>query len=446
MSAAMEHEGRLRFLGIDAEILATLPQAWKVIEPVLPEVLDAFYSHVGSEAHLAQIIGGQENVPRLKQAQSSHWGVLFSGRLDADYFDRVDRIGRAHQRIGLEPCWYMAGYSFVMDKLVTHLSSELRKDAKQLSKLLRATSKAIFLDMELAISVYAEIEKEVREKRTNTIDGLVERFEGTSAEVMATVNEHAEHIQNTAQSMASSANEGSAKTLEVAEAAERSRNNISTVAAAAEELATSAQEIGMQMEQSTSVVGEAVEEAERSNVKIKGLAEAAERIGDVVSLINDIAGQTNLLALNATIEAARAGEAGKGFAVVASEVKNLANQTAKATDEIATQIEQVQGATREAVTMIEGVGRAIGKVNEIATGISSAVEEQRAATQEIARNSGTVSEDANTVSDRVSDMTQASAQSYAAAIKVMWTATDLKEPVDSLRDDISSFVEGVKAA
>jgi len=436
----------LRFLGIDAEILGALPDAWKQIEPALPQVLEAFYTHVGEEPHLAAMIGDAANIVRLKQAQAEHWAVLFSGRLDADYFERVDRIGRAHQRIGLEPRWYMAGYSYVMDKLVTHLTKQLRRDSKELARILRATSKAIFLDMELAISVYSEIEHEARQARSTAIDELVHRFEDTSSNAIQGVSDHAKHIEATAIGMASATSEGSSRTLEVAEAAERARNNINTVAAAAEELATSAQEVGLQMEQSSAVVGDAVDEAERSNAKIKGLAEAAERIGDVVNLINDIAGQTNLLALNATIEAARAGEAGKGFAVVASEVKNLANQTAKATEEIGTQIEQVQGATREAVGMIESVGTAIGKVNEIATGISSAVEQQRAATQEIARNSGTVSEDATTVSERVADLTQSSAQSYATAIQVLWISTDLKQPVNVLNEEIGSFIGGVKAA
>ncbi len=205
-------------------------------------------------------------------------------------------------------------------------------------------------------------------------------------DVVKIVASSATELKASAESMVASAEETASQSTAVAAASEEVTANIQTVSAAAEELTSSVNEISRQVMESTRISEEAVAETERTNVVVQGLAEAAQKIGDVVKLISDIAGQTNLLALNATIEAARAGEAGKGFAVVASEVKSLANQTAKATEDIAAQVGNIQSATNDAVGAIKGVGETINKLSEIATSISSAVEEQGAATGEISRN------------------------------------------------------------
>jgi methyl-accepting chemotaxis protein len=176
------------------------------------------------------------------------------------------------------------------------------------------------------------------------------------------------------------------------------------------------------------------------------LAEAAQKIGDIVRLINDIAGQTNLLALNATIEAARAGEAGKGFAVVAAEVKSLANQTAKATDEIAAQITAIQGATQNAVGAIKGIGKTIAEINEIATGIASAVEEQGAATQEIARNVQQAAAGTQDVSSNIAGVTQAAGETGRSSAEVLAAAGDLSKHADVLRRQVDGFFQRIRSA
>jgi methyl-accepting chemotaxis protein len=218
------------------------------------------------------------------------------------------------------------------------------------------------------------------------------------------------------------------------------------VATAAEELSSSISEISRQMATSTEITSVAVSESDRANEMVKGLAEAADRIGEVVALITDIAEQTNLLALNATIEAARAGDAGKGFAVVASEVKNLANQTAKATEEIGAQIAGIQSATKGSVDAIDRITGTIQKINEISATVAAAVEEQNAATQEIARNVEQAATGTQEVTANISGVTQAVSETGQVSSQVLASAKALSQQSDSLRTQVDSFLTDIKAA
>jgi methyl-accepting chemotaxis protein len=225
----------------------------------------------------------------------------------------------------------------------------------------------------------------------------------------------ADDMRGMAQTMASSAEETSNQAAAVAAASEEASSNVQTVASAAEELSASIQEITRQVEQSSSISRQAVEEALATDETMRGLADSAERVGEVVGLIQEIASQTKLLALNATIESARAGEAGKGFAVVASEVKNLADQTAKATKQIAEQIGSIQKSSQAAVVAIENIRRTIEQANEASAAIASAVEQQGAATQEITRNVQEAAGGTREVSSNITGVTDAAAQNTQAA-------------------------------
>ncbi|WP_439596719.1 methyl-accepting chemotaxis protein [Falsiroseomonas sp.] len=274
---------------------------------------------------------------------------------------------------------------------------------------------------------------------------LADTFENEVGAVVTAVAQSAERLQRSAIALSGTAATSGEEAAAVAAAGSRAQGDVQAVAAAAEQMASSVTEISRQVGEAAQVAGRAVEEARATDATVQGLSEAATRIGDVVRLIGDIAGQTNLLALNATIEAARAGEAGKGFAVVASEVKSLAGQTAKATEEIAAQISQMQTATTQAVTAIRGIGSTVERTSEIATAIAAAVEQQGAATQEIARSAGQVAEATQTVARRIEGVRGAAEATGTAATAMRDDSGTLADQATQLRQKTDSFLRAVRA-
>ena len=275
---------------------------------------------------------------------------------------------------------------------------------------------------------------------------LADAFEASVGDIIQSVSSAATEMQSTAQSMTAIAEETNRQSTAVASAAEESSTNVNTVAAAAEELGSSISEISRQMGDQTNAADEAVEEASTSDAQIKGLAEQADTIGEVVSLITGIAEQTNLLALNATIEAARAGEAGKGFAVVASEVKSLANQTAKATDQIANQIGAIQNQTGSAVGGIAAINEKIHRIKEISASVAAAIEQQNAASTEISRNAQDVSSGTTQVSSAIVGVREASQQAGESAENVLTAAEELSRQSEHLATEVADFMQRVRAA
>ena len=284
------------------------------------------------------------------------------------------------------------------------------------------------------------------EERRAVMQSLADDFERSVNGVVHSVTGSAAGMQATAESMTGLARDASSRALTVSEASQKASGNAGTVAAAAEELASSVAEISRQMTQSTEIASRAVEDAERTNATVQVLSNGAEKIGEVVQLIHTIAAQTNLLALNATIEAARAGEAGRGFAVVASEVKALANQTAKATEEISAQVSAMQSTTGEAVAAIGNITRTIGQMSEIALSISSAVEEQGAATREIARNIQSAAAGSDEISQHIGGVSSAAEATGSAATDVLGNARELDEQANMLRVAVDEFLTKVRAA
>ncbi len=291
-----------------------------------------------------------------------------------------------------------------------------------------------------------EQESRAEAEQKRAMNELADQFEQSVGSIVDLVSAAATELEAAAQTLNVTLEETNAQAGTVAAAATQASANVETVATACEELAASVREIGQQVGQSSTISARAVEDAERTRATAEGLVATTQKIGEVVELIQSIAAQTNLLALNATIEAARAGEAGKGFAVVASEVKNLATQTARATESITAQIGEVQEVTQHTARAISDIATVIGESRQIASAIASAVEEQGAATQEIARNVQQASAGTGEVSGAIVQVSQASAEGGSAATQVLSSAQELSRSAGNLRREVTDFVARVRAA
>jgi methyl-accepting chemotaxis protein len=365
-------------------------------------------------------------------------GILLAGGLAL----LIQRLGITHP-VGrmTQAMTEVAGGRLEIDVPARGQKDEIGKLADALERF-----KAAGLENRRLQADQKEAEKRAGAEKKSALNKMADAFEASVKGVVQAVSAAATQMQSSAQSLSSIAEEASRQSTAVAAASEQASTNVQTVASAAEELSASIAEISRQVAESSSISGNAVEDAGRTNAQVQALADTAQKIGDVVKLISDIAGQTNLLALNATIEAARAGEAGKGFAVVASEVKGLAAQTAKATEEISAQIKAIQGATADSVHAIQGITGTIGRLNEIATTIASAVEEQGAATKEIARNVQQASVGTTEVSSNIASVTEAAAETGMASGEVLNAAGDLSKQSERLQTEVDKFLATIRAA
>ena len=377
------------------------------------------------------------------------WAGLTEPELSSAYVESARALGEHRAEIGMDAQWHAVGLARLLDGLVHDLVARawpkwaIGGKADELARQVSAAVKLALLDMDVACS--AQFDASVR-MREQTLQHLSESFETEIAHAVGGLSKRAEELESTARSMADVTERSRDQSTRVAAAAEQATANVSIVAASADEMGKSVAEIAHQVGHSTQIALEAVAKAETANATLESLADTAEKVGRVVDLISEIASQTNLLALNATIESARAGEAGRGFAVVASEVKNLATQTAKATDDISGQIRAMQAVARESAEAIGAVTAIIEEMNAVSMAINAAVEQQSAATQEIARNTHEAAVGAGDVSRAIGEVQEGAQNAGEASQAVAVGSRDVDAMARQLSEAVQSFLAGLRSA
>lgn len=439
----MDISARLEFLDITDETAAALQRLQPQIETGIDELLNGFYRKMLSVPELAALFPGG-SVEHAKAAQRRHWqDHVFAGRFDEAYGERVKRIGQAHERVGLEPHWYMAGYCHVLTELVEHVANSNRFSQKRMVQAMQSLIKAVFLDMGLSVSVYMTAS---RDQARSVISNHAQRFEGDVKGMVDLVAAAATELRAIAEGMATVADETATRTRMVASNADIASTNVETVAAAATQLSASIDEIGHQALSVREAAAGAVNDVSTIRNEFSALATAVGEISDATRLVNEIAGHTRMLALNAAIEATRAGEQGRGFAVVAEEVKALALQTAAVTTRISAAIDRVERLGATAAASVEHIAIATGRLHGVAAAIAAAVEEQGAATSEIARSVALAADGTRGMTTVIGEVATAATETGSSAENVLASSHALSSNAEQLSRKVGIFLDDVRQA